>query len=68
MARLSRDEERECSLMKKRIDKKINLLWNYIRELYKTYGHMPTTSYWHKPYQMWLGQNLYAIKILKELR
>jgi len=54
--------------MKKRIDKKITLLWNNIRELYKTYGHMPTTNYWHKPYQMWLGQNLYAIKILKELK
>ena len=38
-----------------KIDKKITLLWNNIRELYKTYAHLPTTSYWHKPYQMWLG-------------
>jgi len=55
-------------MITKEIDKKITLLWNNIRELYKTYAHLPTTSYWHKPYQMWLGQNLYAIKILKELR
>jgi hypothetical protein len=54
--------------MTNKIDKKITLLWNNIRELYKTYGHLPRTSYWHKPYQMWLGQNLYAIKILKELK
>ena len=54
--------------MTNKIDKKITLLWNNIRELYKSYGHLPRTSYWHKPYQMWLGQNLYAIKILKELR
>ena len=54
--------------MSKKIDAKIKSIWQEVRELYKTYGRMPRTSYWHKPYRMWLGQGLYAIKVLKELR
>ena len=60
--------ERKEQKMSKKIDAKIKSIWQEIRELYKTYGRMPRTSYWYKPYRMWLGQGLYAIKILKGLK
>ena len=50
------------------IDKRIEELWASVRKLYKDYAHLPRTSYWHKPYKSWLSHELYAIKVLKELR
>ena len=51
-----------------KIDKKITLLWNDIRELYKSYGHTTKGDYWFGHYHKWLSNKLYAIKVLKELR
>ena len=56
-------------IMTNKIDKKITLLWNDIRDLCQTRKLMTKKrSYWYKPYRMQLGKNLYAIKMLKELR
>ena len=51
-----------------KIDKKITLLLNDIRELYKSYGGTTKGDYWYRPYHKWLSNKLYAIKVLKELK
>ena len=45
--------------MTNKIDKKITLLWNDIRDLCQTRKLMTKKrSYWYKPYRMQLGKNL----------
>tara|TARA_R110002012_G_C11477910_1_gene594686 strand:- start:166 stop:336 length:171 start_codon:yes stop_codon:yes gene_type:complete len=50
------------------IDKRIKELWASVRKLCKEYSHFPRTSYWYKPYRNWLSHELYAIKVLKQLK
>ena len=54
--------------MKKRIDAKIKLLWNEIREHLRDKRKSNPKDYWYKMHVSLFEKKCFAIKVLKEIK
>jgi hypothetical protein len=54
--------------MKKRINAKIKLLWNEIREHLKYKRNNSPKNFWYKMHVSLFEQKCFAIKVLKEIK
>jgi len=54
--------------MKKRINEKIKLLWNEIREHLRDKRKSNPKDYWYKMHVSLFEQKCFAIKVLKEIK
>jgi len=55
-------------IMSERINKKIKLLWNEIREHLKYKRNNSPNNYWYPMHNELFKQKCFAIKILKEVK
>ena len=55
-------------IMRKRINKKIKLLWNEIREHLKYKRNNSSKNFWYPMHTDLFKQKCFAIKVLKEIK